>query len=60
METQKTGLMTSEMRTFRSDLIEVFKIMEGLEGLRREEFFIIYHSECTEATHIRFLCKHHD
>ena len=42
---RKTGLVTLEMRRLRSDLIEVFKIMKGLEGLRRDEFFIMDHRE---------------
>ena len=33
---KKTKLMSLEMRRLRSDLIEVYKIMEGLE---REDFF---------------------
>ena len=40
---RKTGLVTLEMRRLRSDLIEVFKIMRGLEGLRRDDFFIMDH-----------------
>lgn len=29
------------MRKFGADLIEVFKIMEGLEGLKKEDFYIM-------------------
>ena len=35
------GLVSLEMRRLRSDLIEVFKIMQGLEGLKAEDFFIM-------------------
>ena len=37
----KTGLVSLEMRRLRSDLIKVFKIMQGLEGLLVEDFFIM-------------------
>ena len=37
----KTGLVSLEMRRLRSDLKEVFKIMQGLEGLKAEDFFIM-------------------
>ena len=36
---KKTKLMSLEMRRLRSDLIEVYKIMHNLEGLKREDFF---------------------
>ena len=32
-------LVTLEARRTRADIIEVFKIMKGLEGLNREDFF---------------------
>ena len=35
----KTKLLALEMRRLRSDLIEVFKIMHNLEGVKREDFF---------------------
>ena len=35
----KTKLLSLEMRRPRSDLIEVFKIMHNLEGVKREDFF---------------------
>ena len=35
----KTKLLSLEMRRLRSDLIEVFKIMHNLEGVKREDFF---------------------
>ena len=35
----KTKLLLLEMRRMRSDLIEVFKIMHNLEGVKREDFF---------------------
>ena len=34
----KTKLLSLEMRRLRSDLIEVFKIMHNLEGVKREDF----------------------
>ena len=37
----KTKLLSLEMRRLRSDLIEVFKIMHNLEGVKREDFFQI-------------------
>ena len=40
----KTKLMSLEMRRLRSDLIEVFKSMHNLEGLRPEDFFQIRNS----------------
>ena len=33
----KTGLISLEMRRLRADLIEVFKILHGLEGLSHDE-----------------------
>ena len=35
----KSKLLSLEMRRLRSDLIEVFKIMHNLEGVKREDFF---------------------
>ena len=35
----QTRLVTLEARRTRADIIEVFKIMNGLEGLNREDFF---------------------
>ena len=34
-----TRLVTLEARRTRADIIEVFKIMKGLEGLNSEDFF---------------------
>ena len=36
---RRTNLISLEMRRLRADLIEVFKIVNGLEGLRAEDFF---------------------
>ena len=36
---RQTSLVTLEARRTRADIIEVFKIMKGLEGLKREDFF---------------------
>ena len=35
---QKTDLISLEMRRLRAELIEVFKMMRGLEGLSFESF----------------------
>ena len=35
---RQTSLVTLEARRTRADIIEVFKIMKGLEGLKREDF----------------------
>ena len=35
----KAKLLSLEMRRLRSDLIEVFKLMHNLEGVKREDFF---------------------
>ena len=36
---RQTRLVTLETRRIRADIIEVFQIMKGLEGLNREVFF---------------------
>ena len=36
---RQTRLVTLEARRTRADIIEVLKIMKGLEGLNREDFF---------------------
>ena len=36
---KRIGLTTLEMRRERADLLEVFKIMKGMEGLDRDHFF---------------------
>ena len=36
---RQTRLVTLEARRTSADIIEVFKIMKGLEGLNREDFF---------------------
>jgi hypothetical protein len=36
---KKVGLTTLETRRVRADLLEVFKIVKGFEGLREESFF---------------------
>ena len=35
-----TKLTTLEIRRIRADLIEVYKIIKGMEGLKEENFFI--------------------
>ena len=46
-----TKLMSLEMRRLRSDLIEVYKIMNNLEGLKREDFFPQRRSERSSIYH---------
>ena len=36
---RQTSLVILEARRTRADIIEVFKIMKGLKGLKREDFF---------------------
>ena len=36
---RQTSLVTLEARRTRADIIEVFKVMKGIEGLNREDFF---------------------
>ena len=36
---RQTRLVTLEARRTRADIMEVFKIMKGLEGLNKEDFF---------------------
>ena len=38
---KRCNLMSLEMRRLRADLLEVFKIMHGLEGLDREDIFTL-------------------
>lgn len=45
---QRTNLISLEMRRLRSDMIEVFKIMHGFEGLKPEKFF-----KLSDITHTR-------
>ena len=46
-----TKLMSLEMRRLRSDLIEVYKIMHNLEGLKHEDFFPLRRSERSSIYH---------
>ena len=46
----KTGLIAIEIRRLRADLIEVFKILHGLEGLSHEYFFQIHQKAKKEDT----------
>ena len=36
---RQTSLVPLEARRTRADIIDVFKIIKGLEGLKREDFF---------------------
>ena len=38
---KRTNLMTLELRRLRAHLIKVFKMINNLEGLQREDFFIM-------------------
>ena len=42
-------LITLEMRRHRNDLIEIFKILHGYEGLKKKDFFIMNESERTRG-----------
>ena len=46
---KKLNLTTLETRRTRADLIEVFKIMHGMEGLRAEDFFEMMHVGSTRG-----------
>lgn len=45
----KTGLMSLETRRIRADLIEVWKILHGFEGLIPEDFFILSSTTATST-----------
>ena len=49
----KTGLISFEMRRLRADLIEVFKILHGMEGLPHEYFFQIHHESKNREHHFQ-------
>ena len=46
-----TNLISLEMRRIRADLIEVFKIMKGIDGVRREDFFELQSSKSYTRGH---------
>ena len=37
---RKVGLTTLETRRLRADMLEVYKIMNGMEGLEEKDFFM--------------------
>ena len=43
------GLITLEMRRVRGDLIEVYKIVHGLEGLKATDFFTFCEASTTRG-----------
>ena len=49
---RQTRLVTLEARRTRADIIEVFKIMKGLEGLNREDFFEMEVDKRTRAAYV--------
>ena len=53
---KRLNLLSLEMRRLRSDLIEVFKILNGLEGLKAEDFFVLSDVDYTRG-HSRKLYK---
>ena len=54
----KTKQLSLEMRRLRSDLIEVFKIMHVLEGVKREDFFQL-HTATGRRGHSLAILKQH-
>ena len=55
----KTKLLSLEMRRLRSDLIEVFKIMHNLEGVKREDFFQLRTTDTGRRGHSLTILKQH-
>ena len=56
----KTKLLSLEMRRLRSVLIEVFKIMHNLEGVKREDFFqLLVRTDTGRRDHSLTILKEH-
>ncbi len=56
---EKAGLMTLETGRLRADLLEVFKIMHGLEGLAPSDFFVLRDSGHGTRGHKYMIYKMH-
>ena len=54
---ENTGLYSLECRRQRGDLIETFKIIKGLEGIKRENFFTFSHNTRTRGGPEKLLKK---
>lgn len=50
---RRTGLVTLEVRRVRGDLIEVFKIMKGLERLK-VDYFPLWNKGQAKDTHLEY------
>ena len=48
---KETGLMSLEVRRCRADLLEVYKIMHGMENLNPSDFFQLRGDEATTRGH---------
>ena len=48
---EKTGLYSLECRRQRGDLIETFKILNGLEEVQPGKFFTLSHYTATRGDH---------
>lgn len=51
---ERTGLVSLEMRRLRADLIEVFKIVKGLENVDHSIFFNLSESSRTRGHQLKF------
>ena len=56
---KKTGLISLEMRRLRADLIEVFKIMKGMEDVSQDMFFQPSTSKRTRGHSLKLQKKNH-
>src|SRR3989442_548100 len=46
---REVKLTTLETRKIRADMVEVYKIVKGLEGLKIDEFFDLIKASCTRG-----------
>ena len=51
---ERTGLVSLEMRRLRADLIEVFKIVKGLENVDQSVFFNLSEDSRTRGHQLKF------
>ncbi len=54
---EQLGLMTLEMRRLRSDIIETFKILKGLDDVPAEDFFQFSHTEHTRGHSLKLFAS---